>query len=49
MDKPKFKLAPPHGGCIYWERYIPGDSRVEEVRASRAWFWRGMNQEEASR
>ena len=41
MSKPRYRLAPPHGDRIYWQGPRV-DSRVEEISADRAWFWRGM-------
>ena len=44
----RFRLDPPHGDdTLYWvaEGRIPGDSRTEFITVSRAWFWRGLADE----
>ena len=40
----RFVLDPPHGERIFWRsvRSIPGDSRTEQISASRDWFWKGL-------
>ena len=33
-----------HGddGLLYWQRYIPGDSRVEQISCPADWFYAQM-------
>ena len=45
MWKPKYKFVgtADNGRILIWQSgQIPGDSRCEEIRCSREWFWRNQ-------
>lgn len=39
VNRLRYRYKGCRNGVMYWERPIPGDSRVEQVRCSWDWFW----------
>ncbi len=39
MTRPRYRFTGRWGDRYYWERRIPGDSRVEQISCSVEWFW----------